>query len=115
VRGGEKITPAHLGRRALIYVRQSSLAQVRENTESTARQYALADEAVRLGWARQAVEVIDADLGLSGRSADGRSGYKDLVARVCLGEVGAIFGLEVSRLATASTTWRTSTTASCSA
>ena len=102
MRGGEKITSAHLGRRALIYVRQSSLAQVRENTESTARQYALADEAVRLGWARQAVEVIDADLGLSGRSADGRSGYKDLVARVCLGEVGAIFGLEVSRLARSS-------------
>ncbi len=74
MRGGEKITAAHLGRTALIYIRQSSLAQVRENTESTARQYALADEAVRLGWARQAVEVIDADLGLSGRSADGRSG-----------------------------------------
>jgi excisionase family DNA binding protein len=102
VRGGEKITAAHLGRTALIYVRQSSLAQVRENTESTARQYALADEAVRLGWAHQSVEVIDADLGLSGRSADGRSGYKDLVARVCLGEVGAIFGLEVSRLARSS-------------
>jgi DNA invertase Pin-like site-specific DNA recombinase len=102
VRGGEKITTAHLGRAALIYVRQSSLAQVRENTESTARQYALADEAVRLGWPRPAVEVIDADLGLSGRSADGRSGYKDLVARVCLGEVGAIFGLEVSRLARSS-------------
>jgi len=102
VRGGEKITLAHLGRAALIYVRQSSLAQVRENTESTARQYALAGEAVSLGWARQAVEVIDADLGLSGRSADGRSGYKELVARVCLGEVGAIFGLEVSRLARSS-------------
>ncbi|HEX8771537.1 MAG TPA: recombinase family protein [Acidimicrobiales bacterium] len=102
MRGGDKITPGHRERIALIYVRQSSLAQVRENTESTARQYALADEAVRLGWARQAVEVIDADLGLSGRSADGRSGYKDLVARVCLGEVGAIFGLEVSRLARSS-------------
>ncbi len=102
MRGGEKITSAHLGRTALIYIRQSSLAQVRENTESTARQYALADEAVRLGWARQAVEVIDADLGLSGRSADGRSGYKDLVGRVCMGEVGAVFGLEVSRLARSS-------------
>jgi DNA invertase Pin-like site-specific DNA recombinase len=78
------------------------MAQVRENTESTARQYALADEAVRLGWAHQAVEVIDADLGLSGRSTQGRSGYKDLVGRVCVGEVGAIFGLEISRLARSS-------------
>jgi len=102
VRGGEKITATHLERIALIYIRQSSLAQVRENTESTARQYALADEAVRLGWARSSVEVIDADLGLSGRSADGRSGYKELVGRVCVGEVGAIFGLEVSRLARSS-------------
>ena len=86
----------------LVYIRQSSMAQVRDNTESTARQYALADEAVRLGWARSQVEVIDADLGLSGRSAEGRSGFKDLVGRVCMGEVGAIFGLEVSRLARSS-------------
>ena len=99
MRGTEKITTAHLERTGLVYIRQSSLAQVRNNTESSARQYALADEAVRLGWSRSKVEVIDADLGLSGRWADGRSGFKDLVSRVCLGEVGAIFGLEVSRLA----------------
>jgi DNA invertase Pin-like site-specific DNA recombinase len=97
-----KITASHLDRLALIYLRQSSMAQVRENTESTARQYALADEAVRLGWPASQVEVIDADLGLSGRSAANRSGFKDLLARVCLGEVGAIFGLEVSRLARSS-------------
>src|SRR5207249_3551574 len=97
--GHVKITSSHLGRKAVVYVRQSSLAQVRDNTESTARQYALADEAVRLGWARSDVEVIDADLGLSGRSADRRPGFNDLVGRVCVGEVGAIFGLEVSRLA----------------
>jgi hypothetical protein len=102
MRGTEKITTAHLERTGLVYIRQSSLAQVRNNTESTARQYALADEAVRLGWSRSKVEVIDADLGLSGRWADGRSGFKDLVSRVCLGEVGAIFGLEVSRLARSS-------------
>jgi DNA invertase Pin-like site-specific DNA recombinase len=102
VRGTEKITASHLARVALIYIRQSSMAQVRDNTESTARQYALADEAVRLGWPRPQVEVIDADLGLSGRSADHRSGFKDLVGRVCVGEVGAIFGLEVSRLARSS-------------
>jgi len=99
VRGTEKITSTHRDRVALVYVRQSSLAQVRDNTESTARQYGLVDEAVGLGWARSAVEVIDADLGLSGRSADHRSGFKELVGRVCLGEVGAIFSLEISRLA----------------
>ena len=102
MRGAEKITAGHRERTAIVYIRQSSLAQVRDNTESTARQYALADEAVRLGWARQQVEVIDADLGLSGRSADRRPGFKDLVGRVCVGEVGAIFGLEVSRLARSS-------------
>lgn len=102
VRGSEKILNQHLERIAVIYIRQSSLAQVRDNTESTARQYALADEAVRLGWARQNVEVIDADLGLSGRSAEHRTGFKDLLGRVCLGEVGAIFGLEISRLARSS-------------
>ena len=102
MRGSEKITPSHFERTALIYVRQSSMAQVRENTESTARQYALADEAVLLGWPRSGVEVIDADLGLSGRSTEGRTGFKDLVGRVCIGEVGAIFGLEISRFARSS-------------
>ncbi len=102
MRGVHKIRSSHLGRLALIYLRQSSMAQVRENTESTARQYALADEAARLGWPASQVEVIDADLGLSGRSAANRPGFKDLVGRVCLGEVGAIFGLEVSRLARSS-------------
>ncbi len=102
LRGQTKITSSHLSRRALIYVRQSTLAQVRENTESTARQYGLAEEAARLGWAASAIEVIDADLGFSGRSAETRAGFKEIVARVCLGEVGAIFGLEVSRLARSS-------------
>ena len=102
MRGHAKITPSHLARTALIYVRQSTLAQVRNNTESTTRQYGLADQAARLGWAGSAIEVIDADLGLSGRSAQGRAGFKEVVGRVCLGEVGAIFGLEVSRLARSS-------------
>jgi DNA invertase Pin-like site-specific DNA recombinase len=94
-----KITRSHLDRTALIYIRQSTLAQVRENTESTARQYALADAAVTLGWDHGDVQVIDTDLGRSGRSAQGRDGYRELVSQVCLGEVGAIFGLEISRLA----------------
>src|SRR5450759_1514338 len=78
------------------------MAQVREHTESTARQYALAEEAARRGWPASSIDVIDADLGVSGRSTEGRDGFKGLVARVCLGEVGAIFGLEVSRLARSS-------------
>ena len=102
MRGENKIGRQHLKRTALIYIRQSTMAQVREHTESTARQYALAEEAARLGWPASQVEVIDADLGVSGRSADGRDGFKGLVARVCLGEIGAIFGLEVSRLARSS-------------
>ena len=99
MRGESKVTAAHRGRVAVIYVSQCTLAQVRDHAESTARQYGLAEEATRLGWASGAIEVIDTDLGISGRSAEGRYGFKDLVARVCLGEVGAIFGLEVSRLA----------------
>ena len=100
--GASRITSTHLTRLAVVYIRQSSLAQVRENTESTARQYALADEAARLGWEAQKILVIDADLGLSGRSASTRAGFKELVSRVCLGEVGAVLGLEISRLARSS-------------
>jgi DNA invertase Pin-like site-specific DNA recombinase len=97
-----KITAAHLERLAVVYVRQSSIAQVREHTESTARQYGLAQEAARLGWSGARISVIDADLGVSGRTASARSGFKELVGRVCVGEVGAILGLEVSRLARSS-------------
>ena len=97
--GEHKITSGHRARTALVYLRQSTLVQVREHTESTMRQYALADTAVRLGWAPQDVEVIDRDLGLSGTSAAHRQGFRDLMSRVCLGEVGAVLGLEVSRLA----------------
>jgi excisionase family DNA binding protein len=99
IRGEQKVTGAHLERAAVVYVRQSTLVQVREHTESTLRQYDLAAQATRLGWPGSAVEVIDEDLGLSGRTASHRDGFKRLVARVCLGEVGAVFGLEVSRLA----------------
>jgi len=102
VRGETKITAAHRDRLAIVYVRQSTLAQVRDHTESTARQYALTEEAARLGWPGSAIEVIDADLGISGRQAANRPGFKDLMGRVCVGEVGAIFGLEVSRLARSS-------------
>ena len=94
-----KIRATHLERTAIVYVRQSTPAQVRDNPESRARQYALAEQAAQLGWPASKIEVIDADLGISGRSAERRSGFREVVSRVCLGEVGAIFGLEVSRLA----------------
>jgi excisionase family DNA binding protein len=96
------ITANHRERLAVAYLRQSSPAQVRQNTESTARQYALAEEAAQLGWDAAKIVVIDADLGRSGRSGTVRAGFQELVSRVCLGEVGAIFGLEVSRLARSS-------------
>ncbi len=96
--GEHKITLGHRRRAALVYLRQSTLVQVRENTESTLRQYALGERAVELGWAPTDVEVIDTDLGLSGTSTRGRDGFRHLMARLCLGEVGAIFGLEISRL-----------------
>ncbi len=100
----QKITSTHLERVAMIYLRQSSPRQLRENFRSTERQYGLSEEAVRLGWAPERVVTVDGDLGVSGRFSDGqaRGGFKELVARVCLGEVGAIFGLEVSRLARSS-------------
>ncbi|MQA05849.1 MAG: recombinase [Streptosporangiales bacterium] len=97
--GEAKVTSSHRDRLAAVYLRQSSMAQVREHTESTTRQYGLADEAVRLGWARQDVVVIDTDLGISGRWGVAREGFTELVSRVCSGEVGAIFGIEISRLA----------------
>jgi DNA invertase Pin-like site-specific DNA recombinase len=97
-----KIGRVHLERAALVYIRQSTLAQVRDNTESTARQYAQAEEAARMGWEASKIVVIDDDLGVSGRTASGREGFKRLVTKVCMGEVGAVFGLEVSRLARSS-------------
>ena len=97
--GEHKITGGHRARTALVYLRQSTLVQVREHTESTLRQYALADVAVTLGWAPRDVEVIDRDLGLSGTSAAHRAGFRELMSRVCLGEIGAVLGLEISRLA----------------
>jgi excisionase family DNA binding protein len=97
--GEMKISSVHRDRLAVIYLRQSSMAQVRCHTESTTRQYGLAEEAIRLGWTRQDVVVIDTDLGVSGRWGVARAGFTELVGRVCSGEVGAIFGIEISRLA----------------
>ena len=100
-----KVTASHLRRPAVIYVRQSTLAQVERNTESTMRQYDLAARAQALGWPRSAVAVIDEDLGVSGASAAGRSGFARLAAQVGLGQVGIVLSLECSRLARNNTDW----------
>jgi len=99
-----KISASHLVRHAYLYVRQSTLRQVIENTESTKRQYALRERAIALGWPPDRVVVIDSDLGRSGADSD-REGFARLVAAVGLGEVGVVLGLEVSRLARSSTDW----------
>jgi DNA invertase Pin-like site-specific DNA recombinase len=101
----QKITPRHLRRQAYLYVRQSTLRQVVENTESTERQYALRHRAVALGWPIEQVVVIDRDLGHSGASAADREGFQQLVRDVGLGRAGLVMGLEVSRLARNSTDW----------
>jgi DNA invertase Pin-like site-specific DNA recombinase len=80
-----------------VYVRQSTVAQVRFNTESTQRQYGLVGTAAEFGWLAEQIVVVDADLGVSGRFGAERDGYRQIVARMCMGEVGAVFGLEVSR------------------
>ena len=89
----------------MLYVRQSTLHQVFENTESTARQYALRERAIALGWPAEQIVVIDQDLGQSGASAADREGFQRLVAEVGLGRVGLVMGLEVSRLARSSLDW----------
>ena len=91
--------------RAERYIRQSTLRQVFENTESTVRQYALRQRAVALGWSQEQVIVIDSDQGQSGASVAGRDGFQRLVADVGLGRAGLVMGLEVSRLARNSTDW----------
>jgi DNA invertase Pin-like site-specific DNA recombinase len=102
---GQKVTAAHLKRNAYLYVRQSTPRQVLENSESTARQYALRQRAAALGWAQEQIVVIDTDLGQSGSSAVDRAGFQKLVAEVSLGNAGLVLGLEVSRLARNSTDW----------
>ncbi len=101
----QKITADHLRRDAFLYVRQSSLRQVFENTESTKRQYALRERAVALGWPIERLHVVDSDQGLSGASAQTRDGFQNLVSEVALGKAGIVLGLEVSRLARNNADW----------
>ena len=100
-----KITAEHLGRCAIVYVRQSSAAQVEHNRESTVRQYDLAERAVKFGWRRDQVKVIDEDLGISGSGLAERTGFARMTAEVALGQVGIVLGLEVSRLARNNADW----------
>jgi DNA invertase Pin-like site-specific DNA recombinase len=100
-----KIRPDHLRRGAVVYVRQSTLHQVRGNLESGARQYALAERAVTLGWPAADVHTIDDDQGRSGAHADHRSGFKALLAEIAAGQVGVVLALEASRLARSSADW----------
>jgi DNA invertase Pin-like site-specific DNA recombinase len=100
-----KITDQHRRRRAVVYVHQSTPTQVERNHESRARQYALRERAIELGWLAGSVSVVDEDLGRSGASSDGRLGFKELVAEVGLGQVGLILALETSRLARCSADW----------
>ena len=100
-----KVTASHLSRKAYLYVRQSSMQQVFENSESTERQYALKQRAVALGWRLEDIVVVDCDQGQSGASAADRQGFQQLVAEVSLGRAGVVLGLEVSRLARNSSDW----------
>src|SRR5208283_2762866 len=95
----------HRSRPAYVYVRQSTLAQVRHNQESTERQYALRDKALALGWTLPTIRTLDRDLGVSGAQMAGREDFKTLVADVSMGQVGAVFALEVSRLARSNLDW----------
>jgi len=101
----EKVTAGHLKRNAYLYIRQSTLRQVIENTESTKRQYDLRQRAVALGWPVDRIIVIDSDLGQSAATAADREGFQKLVTEVSLERAGIVLGLEVSRLARNSTDW----------
>ena len=100
-----QVTLSHRQKTAYVYVRQSTMAQVRNHQESTERQYALKDKAISLGWPATSMQVLDGDLGTSGATSSGRDDFKRLVAEVSLGEVGAVFSLEASRLARSNADW----------
>jgi DNA invertase Pin-like site-specific DNA recombinase len=105
IEANSRVSASHLKRDAYLYVRQSTLRQVFENTESTQRQYAMRQRAVALGWPLERVHVIDSDLGQSGASAADRKGFQKLVSEVSMGRAGIVLGLEVSRLARNNADW----------
>ena len=101
-----KIKDCHRQKPAYIYIRQSTMGQVRHHQESTERQYALKDKAIQLGWNPPTIRVLDQDLGKSGSQLTGRKDFKILVADVSMGQVGALFALEASRLARSCLDWQ---------
>lgn len=101
----EAIQAHHLIRKAIIYIRQSTPNQVISHQESLHLQYALRTRALNLGWSEANVEIIDTDLGLSGSSASQRQGFKDMLSKVALGEVGIILSFEVTRLSRNCSDW----------
>ena len=101
----ELITPTHLARKALIYVRQSTPQQVLTNQESLRLQYALRVRALELGWRPEDIEVIDTDLGQTAAVSQNREGFKEVVSRVTLGEVGILLSSEVTRLSRNCSDW----------
>jgi DNA invertase Pin-like site-specific DNA recombinase len=101
----EKITHRHLTKPAYLYLRQSTMGQVRHHRESTERQYALKEKACSLGWPAEHVRILDGDLGTSGAATTLREDFKTLVADVSMGKVGAVFALEASRLSRSNTDW----------
>src|SRR6516165_6515550 len=100
-----KITDEHQSKFAYIYLRQSTPAQILHHQESTERQYALREKALELGWSEATVRTLDRDLGISGAQTTGRTDFKTLVADVSMGQVGAVFALEASRLARSNADW----------
>ncbi|UCD77842.1 MAG: recombinase family protein [Desulfobacterales bacterium] len=101
----QKVTASHLKRQAYCYVRQSTLKQVFENSESTKRQYALRERAIALGWPVVQIVTVDSDLGETAASVSDRKGFQKLMTEVSLGRVGLVMGLEVSRLARNNADW----------
>jgi DNA invertase Pin-like site-specific DNA recombinase len=101
----QKVKPQHLQRGAFLYVRQSSMPQVLENTESIKRQYGLQERVLALGWRSEQIRIIDCDQGRSGATDAGRDGFEQLLVEVSMGNVGLVTGLEASRLARNNADW----------
>jgi DNA invertase Pin-like site-specific DNA recombinase len=105
MKSSELVSPGHLARKAVIYVRQSTPHQVLANQESLKLQYALKKRAIELGWCADDVEVIDSDLGLTGSESQHREGFKELTAQVTLGQIGIVLSSEVTRLSRNCSDW----------
>jgi DNA invertase Pin-like site-specific DNA recombinase len=105
INADERLTATHRAKLAYVYVRQSSLNQVRQHQESTELQYRLVDRAVGLGWPHERVQVIDEDLGKSGAGSVERHGFQKLIAEIGLGNAGLVVSLDASRLARNNRDW----------